>query len=430
MKRISFFQCIILAVFLVSCSTNSIQNYKVEEENTTDMVYLTMFGNKTDAVNTQAIEEILHDFMVDYPNINISYESVKGDEYFRILKKRLKSGNGDDIFIVNHDTTIEFTEKGYLSDLTDLAKQIDFHPLMKKQVYANDDKVYFFPTTISSFGLYCNMDMLQLYGLSVPKNRQEFLEVLEFFKNKGITPICANNDISLKTVMLGIGMYPLYQQDHVQDVLHELNQNPEKMASQLAPGFAFVESLIKNEYVDADIALETVKTKDDLTQFASGSYPFMITGVWADSRLKLLEPDFRYEIHAYPILEEGSMLVVNADSRLAVNANSEHEEAAKEFLAYFMNNEELQKFVDVQDSHSPLQGQHDYRNDQISSLKTYIDENQIVIGSDENLNYPIWDISKKGIEMLLQGSTSEQALDAMKEDHLIFLKEGYTDEGS
>lgn len=400
-------------------------DYVEEYTKQDDTIYLTMFGNKTDAVNTQAIEEILHDFMNEHPNINISYESAKGDEYFQLLEKRLDTGHGDDIFIVNHDTAIEFAQKGYLHDLSDIAKKIKFHPIIESQLYEDDDKVYFMPTSISSFGLYCNMDLLNTYHIEVPTDQASFLSALEKLKKKGITPLCVNNDISLKTIALGISLYPIYQQEDSNKLLQTLNQDPAQMKEQMRSGFAFVEELIQKGYVDVSLALQTEKTKDDLEQFAQGSYPFMITGTWADSRLQLLQPDFTYEIHAYPILKNKSMLVVNADSRMAINANSPHIEQVEEFLSYFMEKSELQKFVDVQDSHSPLAESQNYKNKAIQLLQKYIDKGDYVIGSDESFQFPIWQISKKGITMLLQGVGLEETLDAMEQEHQSFMKEGF-----
>ena len=58
--------------------------------------------------------------MKENPNIVITYESIRGTDYFDTLNKRMESGTGDDIFIVNHDTMLELQSKGQVTDLTGL----------------------------------------------------------------------------------------------------------------------------------------------------------------------------------------------------------------------------------------------------------------------------------------------------------------------
>lgn len=80
----------------------------------------------------------------------------------------------------------------------------------------------------------------------------------------------------------------------------------------------------------------------------------MLTGAWAATRVKNRKPEFDFEVHSYPVLEDGSLLVINADTRLSVNADSEHMEAALKFVDYFTRPDNIQKFADQQSSFSPL----------------------------------------------------------------------------
>ena len=78
---------------------------------------ITFFGNKYEPENVVVIEEILTSFMEENPDIYISYESLKGNDYYDALMKRMETGNGDDIFMVNHDTALQLEEEGKLCEL-------------------------------------------------------------------------------------------------------------------------------------------------------------------------------------------------------------------------------------------------------------------------------------------------------------------------
>ena len=66
------------------------------------------------------------------------------------------------------------------------------------------------------------------------------------------------------------------------------------------------------------------------------------------------EPDFAFSVVPYPLLEDGSFAVINADTRLSVNADSPHREEALRFVEFFTRPENIQKFADQQASFSPL----------------------------------------------------------------------------
>ena len=99
-----------LAGSVSACQKRSqVVNYEVpkEAEHT-----LSFFGNKYEAVNVEVIEEIINGYMDQNPDVSVTYESEKGAAYFDSLRNRQQTDHLDDIFIVNHDTTLEFAADG------------------------------------------------------------------------------------------------------------------------------------------------------------------------------------------------------------------------------------------------------------------------------------------------------------------------------
>lgn len=318
-----------------------------------------------------------------------------------MLDKRISTKNGDDIFMVDQASMLDLQKKGVLADLSDLSTIYDFSDLVRNQMNANDTLQYV-PTSISAFGLYCNEDLLKKHKQKIPKNLQEFMDVCAYFKNKGITPIVANNDISLKTIILAKGLYPVYQQQDKDAAMEQFNTGERDLAKTLEPGFALVEEMIQRGYVDADEALKTEKTKDDLILFAKGEQPFMLTGAWAAPRLRDLQPKFTFSIHPYPILEDGCAMVINIDTRISVNANSPHVKEAKQFVEYLTQKDVLWKFVNSQSSFSPLKDEQMAQDIAIQPMEPYLTNGRSVIGADDNLIYPIWNLTRESTQKLLK----------------------------
>lgn len=389
---------------LVGCSSNSTNKVQTVGEEKQEQVTLTFFGNKADESNVHVIESIMSAFMKEHPHIVITYESIKGTDYFDTLDKRMENGTGDDVFMVNHDTMLELHAKGQVADLTGLST-IESYTEDQKNQFTSEDGIYWLPTTVSSFGLYCNMDMLKAHGQSVPTNKKEFETVCDYFVEKGITPIVANNDISLKTLAIGVSYFDAYQSGTEGQLFDELNSGKVGLGESLDAGLTVVEELIQKGYVDAAVAAETKKTSGDLEAFAKGENPFMLTGAWASNRVKNdFGATFAYEVHPLPVLEDGALIVINPDVRLSVNADSKHIEEAKLFVEYFTQAENLQAFCDDQCSISPLKNGKESSIREIHPVVDCFEAGRVVIGTDSRLNLPIWDVTKDASQSLLKGN--------------------------
>ena len=389
---------------LAGCSSNSTNKVQTVGEEKKEQVTLTFFGNKADESNVHVIESIMSSFMKDHPNIVITYESIKGTDYYDTLNKRMENGTGDDIFMVNHDTMLELHAKGQVADLTGLST-IDSYTEDQKNQFVSEDGIFWLPTTVSSFGLYCNMDMLKEHNQSVPTNIVEFETVCDYFLEKGITPIVANNDISLKTMAIGVSYFDKYQNGTEGQLFTDLNSGKVGLGESLDAGLTIVEEMIQKGYVDAAVAAETKKTSGDLEAFAKGENPFMLTGAWASNRVKNdFGATFAYEVHPLPVLDDGGLIVINPDVRLSVNSDSEHIEEAKLFVEYFTQAENLQAFCDDQCSISPLKNGKESSIKEIHPVVECFKAGRVVIGTDSRLNLPIWDVTKDASQSLLNGS--------------------------
>ena len=374
---------------------------------------LTFFGFKYEALNVLAIEDALHAYMDENPQVSISYDGIKTPAYFDVLVKRLSTGNGDDIFMVDHERALELGGEGRLADLSDLSTLGNFSDLAKSQMTAAGP-VQYVPTSISAFGLYCNLDLLKEYAQKAPETLAELEAVCDFFAGQGITPIVANNDISLKTVVIAKSLLPLYQSDDAAAKIERFNSGQDDLAAALRPGFEFVEEMIRRGWIAPAQALETAKTKDDLLLFAAGKQPFMLTGAWAVPRLRELKPGFDFDVRPYPILPDGSVLVVNVDTRISVNAESPHLQEAKAFVEYLTRSDVMWQFVNSQSSFSPLKENRLAEDAAIQAIGPYLTNGRSVLGADDNFRFPIWEMTRQCVVGMLEGEDAGEAVAHMR----------------
>lgn len=412
--KASIVMLVIFVLMLTGCTKkNEVVSYEAPKKADYG---LSFFGNKHESANVEVIEYILNGYMDENEDVMVSYESLKGADYYSALESREATGHLDDVFMINHDTALKFVENGSLADLSELVQAIPFSESMLSQMKSEDGNIYWVPTIVSAFGLYCNLDLLKQHKQSVPENLEEWKQVCSHFVSEGIVPIIANNDISLKTLAIGKGFYPLYEKGEQEEIFEKLNSGTEKLSTYLKDGFAIVQEFCEKQYIDAEKVLKTEKTSDDLEQFIKGESPFMLTGVWAAGRVKDMEPDFDFQVIPYPILEKGTVLVINPDVRLSVAAKGDNQELAKEFVSYFLKKDNIGRFANNQSSFSPLKDRHTPVLSEIQSIVDSYQTQMSVIGSDSYIDFPIWDITSDAAKRLLAGEEITTVMSQMDKE--------------
>jgi raffinose/stachyose/melibiose transport system substrate-binding protein len=143
------------------------------------------------------LEKVISEFEATYPNIKIINESMYGEDFLFTLKADFASGNGPDVFGLWPGSDLELLiENGLIADLSPI--------LIEDQIWSDnfDPKVFEFldqgyqtysiPFEVIYEGLYINEDLFEAYGVTVPKDFDELLEVIEVFRNADIIPIAYN----------------------------------------------------------------------------------------------------------------------------------------------------------------------------------------------------------------------------------------------
>lgn len=399
-----------ICVLLAGCGIAEDKIVNISDRHSKPSVSLTFFGNKVEPGNVKAIETILNKYMQLHPEVQISYESLKGNEYFKILETRLRSGNGDDIFIIDHDRLLAFEEKGYLAELSDVQGMDALAPVALQQLQA--EKGYFYmPTSISALGLFCNLDLLKKYNQTVPKDWQEFTASCAFFDEQGILPLVVNKDLSLATVILSGGWNKYYLNGQAEMLCGRINSGELQVGESLHRGVQMAQALCL--YTDTEAALQSNKNSDDYKIFAKGQSPFMLTGAWNTGRLKKLRPDFAFGVYPYPLCGDGAILMLNIDTRMAVNAASPHLAEAKKFLSFFAQKENMELYAASQNSFSSLRGSSVLPDKEQQPLSEALRSGRIMLGSDDRIKVPIWSRAFSAGQAILRRQPLEKVDDIL-----------------
>lgn len=126
--------------------------------------------------------------------IRIDYQIIPSDQYFTVLKTRLNSGEGPDIFGGQSgvsDLVLQYDVEKNAVDLSNEPWASSFDPLVAAQATVND-KLYgltLWATTATTWVVNYNRAIFEEHGLSAPTTYDEFKAVCQTLLDAGIQPI-------------------------------------------------------------------------------------------------------------------------------------------------------------------------------------------------------------------------------------------------
>lgn len=342
-KACSVFLTAILLCSMTACGKKT-ANFQIADEQEAEPEYLNFFASKsmsgTDLGKywSERFAEI-YDQQVYVNFDSAEYYADEGLSYRELLEKRLDSTLEDDLYIINAEDVLEFEKKGYWMDLGEMGFVNNLSDAALYQSTYNG-KVFSVPLTLTTFGFYWNVSMLEQYGLSVPKNQEEFWNVCETLKSEGVLPYGANKGYALTVPAMCKGLSKLYGTADLEARIAALNSGETPISVYMEEGFELLAEMIERGYLDPEQALKTNPRAEDIQMFHEGQCAFICTGMEAVVQDKG-QLDFKTEFTGLPLLEDGCVAVYGASSRLCVNPDSAHLETALRFIEMVGTKESL-----------------------------------------------------------------------------------------
>lgn len=331
-----------------------------------------------------------------------SYYADEGLSYRELLLKRLSSGTADDLYLIPAEDVLEFDEKGYIYDMSNLscAGNLSQDALIQSTY---DGKVFSLPLSYTCFGFVWNVDMLKEHGLKVPENLGEFLNVCETLKENGVLPYGANRDFALTVPVMCAGLYDVYQGDGSEQRREALSDGTAAISEYIEKGFAFLQLMIDSGYMDPEMALEVLpSSEEERAYFREGNCAF----ICAIYRGKTFEGyPFAIEMTPLPVLEDGSVCVVGADQRLAVNPGSKHLDAAIAIVEALGRTETLDSFSKRLGKISSSKNATAPDIPQSKSIIACVAGGDQIPNQDFALHFNVWDTVRDLSQKLCQGQS-------------------------
>ncbi len=228
------------------------------------------------------------------------------------------------------------------------------------------------PFALNASGIIYNKAIFEKLGLSVPKTWDELIATAQKAKDAGVIPFYFTykddwqsnlpfNDMGGSLV--GIDFYK-ERRENKTTFLAAYQEVAKKQLELLNYGHS---DNFGKGYSDGNRA------------FGNGQAAMYIQGSWAISEIRKVNPDIKLGFFPLPASNDESQtkLTAGVDTLLAISAQTEHPEEAKQFLSFLLEPENSQQYIDQQNLFSAVDGVQQ-KDDSVSGLLPYFEQGKIV----------------------------------------------------
>ncbi|MFK0402962.1 ABC transporter substrate-binding protein [Microbacterium sp. NPDC090225] len=299
-------------------------------------------------------------------------------------------GNPPDIMLGNYNYEIaRFVQRCALTDLsgTDAAATIrdDLQPLMD-QYGSCEGRTSALPYSVMAASVIYNKEIFDAQGLEVPKTWDELIAVCDQLKAAGIDPFYGTFKDDW-TVGQGWYDYTAGGSVDVIDFFDALAEEGTEVGPDAPVSFEkdFAEPMdrmmqLAENYTNADAASRAYG--DGNLAFAKGEAAMYLQGPWAFSEIAKTAPELQLGTFPLPMTDDPDDLEVRVNMDLAamIPEGSRHQEAARDFLEFLYQPENIEEYNASQLGFTPTTDAPAPDDPRIEGMIEYYDEGKIYQG--------------------------------------------------
>ena len=373
------------------------------KEQTNGKVKIEVVQYKPEAVDV--FEELEKKFNETHDNIELVIDSP--NDAMTILKTRFIREDYPDIIGIGGDVNYSnFLDSDMLMDISDFDGLDDIKEAYletdKEMEYVPMDGVYAMPYMANASGVLYIKDMFEEHGWTIPTTWDEFTALCERIEAEGIQPLYFGFKDSWTCLApwnaIAVDLAP-------SDVCSEVN----KGNTTFTDNYREVAEKEKALLAYAQDNSAAYGYNDACTAFAKGESAMFVIGSYAVPQIKSVNPDMNIDSFVFPASNNAEENVLNSgnDLQFSIMKNCEHKEEAYEVLRFFMEDENVQSYIDDQSAVPCKKGDFELPS-MLDGMKEYINEGKLVDYQDHH--YP-----------------SEMSVDAMIQTYLLDDSENATD---
>lgn len=347
---------VVSSLVLVACqgAESDDDGAPAEDEGTGEAVTLDVVGWVGGGTQVADVPEINARFEAENPDIDLNFTVVARDEYDQYNNTRFASGDAADVVQVDPGLMRAWQSSGFLADLSDeswtSAMRADLAPF--SQV---DGNTYQFVQEVIPIGMYTNLDLLASVGIDhAPTTWDELLADLDALEAAGKNGLLLSNKGGWSGIQMAFlsAANTVYAEDPAWN--DTFNAGDADFTPDWSPVVDQIRTLITDGHVDPQLMLGIDPWSDALNQFKAGEWAFTLQGAWELTDFKA-NATFPFEFSPFPGGEDARGFKF-VGTGLAINAESDQQEAARRYLEFWADPENVGQYDAAENAFSPLDG--------------------------------------------------------------------------
>ena len=367
-------------------------------------------------------EQVLAGRFEEKTGIHLDFQIIPSAQYFDVLKTKLNSGQGIDLFLGQagkSDMQLQYDAAKNAVDLTGEAWVKSLDPVVA-DMSTLDGKLYgaevWDVVAANYWVITYNKEIFKKYNLSVPKTFAEFETVCETLKTNGVTPVYEPISDGWHQVL----WFPsIGGQIEALDagLTAKLNANTATFAGNatMEKALTQLDGLYKKGYFGKNAL--SAKEADTSKMMAGGTYAMTLSQLSRGTQIAAAYPNLKATDFGYfpiPLLDNQLQPAHPAGPTWMISNKSKHIEQAKKWLTYMMQPENLQWLVDNTPDFQtlPFTGiKAKWDASQADFFKTYAMPKVVVLQDGVNYVNPQWmDMGKWMVNMFTGQKTAADML--------------------
>lgn len=343
-----------------------------KKQSTGDKTVIELVQYKPEAV--KIFEQFEKEFNETHDDIELIIDSP--NDAMTVLKTRFIRDDYPDIIGIGGEVNYSnFVDAGILADVSDYEglKNINqaYIDILENLEFVPTEGTYGVPYVANAAGVLYNKEMFEENGWKIPETWTEFIQLCETIKKSGKQPLY----FGFKDIWTCLAPWNALAVDLAEaDVCQQVNRG---------------ETTFTKEYEDvAQKMLEILPYgqegpfaygyNDACTAFANGESAMYTIGSYAIPQIKSVNPDMKIDSFVMPGSDnkEENLLNSGVDLQFCVTKDCENKEAAYEVLDFLLEHDNVQAFMDSQNS-VPCKQEAFELAPEIEGMKSYIEQGKM-----------------------------------------------------
>jgi len=363
-KMFSLFMALTTAgSFLLSGCGNNDSNGKVVVE---------LVHYKPEAVSY--FEEVEEKFNSSHDDIQLKISSP--NDAMTVLKTRFIREDNPDIIGIGGDFNYSiFVDSEMLMDISDFDGLSDvkktYLEIGENLKFVPTEGVYGLPYMSNAAGILYNKDLFEEHGWKIPGTWNELISLCEDIKKAGVLPFY----MGYKDTWTCLSPWNSAASSLTDaDVCKEANKGNTTFSKEYVTVAEQMKTLLKYGPDDPF----AYSYNDACTAFARGESAMFMIGNYAVPQIKSVNPDINVDSFVYPAAdtEDGNLLTSGIDLQFCVMKDCENKEEVYEVLRFLMEDENVQAYMDNQNSIACKEGDFKLAS-MLDGMKEYITQEKV-----------------------------------------------------